>query len=183
MANAALARTVTVVTIIPRTGPGSGSVSAQEVACQQGEPPSEAQILNARSHADQLMSEYSRLTPTSQASDLSRVFNLRDFNSFWRDETGLVPLKQIPTHLRAPAPTLQPVSFIVGGDGESAHGVWQATSGGAGAKTTWYVAEFRVLQGWNMFPGWKIWRMAIVQSDAPPALPAPFCHLTPDASW
>jgi hypothetical protein len=163
-------------------GPGSDKVSAWETGCQKGRPPSETQVQNARASADHLMTDFSKLGPNSSVSDVRRVFNTRDPTSLWRDGTGLVQANQIEGHLAGPIPTPTLVNFVAGGDGQSGHGVWQIPADGPDAKPTYYVAEFRV-SGGSVFPGWKIWRMAIVQGDAPPPAAQPFCHLNAGAMW
>jgi len=129
------------------------------------------------------MAAYFKLTPTSSVSDINRVFNIKDATSLWRDGTGLVPLARMTEHLGGPKPDPKPLYFVTGGDGISASGAWQAVASGGDAKATYYVVEFRV-SGGGLFPGWRIWRMAVVdQGDMPPAAPGPFCHFNVGANW
>lgn len=173
-----------IIIVVPpmQTGPGNDKVSAAETACQKGKPPSDSQIESALGHADHLMTAYFALRPTSSGSDIRQVINPKDPTSLWRDETGLVAFVQTTAHLGEVKPDPKPLYFVTGGDGASASGAWQAPAGGADAKTTYYVAQFRV-SGGSVFPGWKIWRMAVVQRDSPPPAPAPFCHLDAGAIW
>ena len=155
--------------------------AAQEAACRAGTPAPPADVENARVRTGELMTGYFALTARSRPRDIQKVFARRDDVS-WADAAGAVPVLALGERLEIPAPTLTPVSFVVGGDLGSARGVWSATDE-SGSRTAWYAVDFLGTPGFWGGASWRVWHMTVFPADQEPEAPGAYCHYDPDQAW
>lgn len=155
--------------------------AAQEAACRNGAPAPEPAVANARVKTGELMTAYLGLTGRSRARDIQKVFARRD-DASWADASGPVPVLQLGERLDAPAPTLTPVSFVVGGDVGSARGVWSAADE-SGTVVAWYAVDFLGTPGFWGGSSWRVWHMTVFPADQQPEAAGAYCHYDPDQAW
>jgi hypothetical protein len=166
-----------------------GNMAAQaeqarkEAACRAGTPASDKTIAQARAASGSLLEKYFSLSSRSRQSDLKKVFALNDADTSWKDENGIVPVTGLGSRLDEQTPTLAMTSFVVGGDGATARGIWEAHYSDPSLAHRFYAVDFTGGSGGWFGGGWKIWHLTIAPQDRPPSAPAAFCHFDKDQAW
>jgi hypothetical protein len=102
----------------------------------------------------------------------------------WKAPDGTVAVTQLGARLDEPTPALKQIAFVVGGDGASARGVWEASWADQPGKTAYYAVDFAGgypdIWGGGVF---RIWHLTIFPGDQQPAVPAAYCHWDKDQAW
>lgn len=152
----------------------------EDQACRNGAPASAQASRIARSAADRLLADYFALHSGSSSRDLWNVFDRRADRA-WADTNGFLPVTSLGTRLDEPTPVLGRAVFVVGGDGESARGVWTVTR--YGRTTGYYTAVFVHLRSDWSAGSWRIQQFTVWPGDMRPAEPGAYCHLEPSHLW
>jgi len=164
-------------------GEMAGQMAAQAAAaerekkCVAGEPAPAGEISEATLESAELLDAYFALTSKSKTRDVGRVFALKDDGVSWRSGDREVPVPELGAILDEARPTLEPVSFIVGGDGRTARGIWRASSSADTGEPQVYAVDFAG------GPKWRIWHMVLLPASLEPEPPAAYCHYNPDQAW
>ncbi len=160
-----------------------GQIAAQEAArqreaaCVAGTPAPDEEIARATAQSAALLDAYFALTSKSKRKDIGRVFELKKDDVSYKSVDGPVAVEALGAILDQPQPTLERQSFVVGGDGVTARGIWAVVEPG-GAPTGYYAVDFSVRA-----VSWRIWHLTVLPADAVPAPPAAYCHYDPDQAW
>ena len=157
------------------------AAAEREKACIAGAPAPEGVVTNATTQSRELMSAYFALTSQSKPKDVGRVFALKQEDVSWKSAAGALPVNALGKVLDEPTPTVEPTSFIVGGDGATARGIWAVTGATDAAQTHFYAVDFT--RGLGFKGSWRVWHMALFPADSPPAPPSAYCHYSPDQAW
>lgn len=162
----------------------SAVIQAQmEEACRAGAPAPPKTIDWATSTSQASLDGYFALTAQSDAKANRKVFAMNKSDVSWKDADGALPVEQIGPKLGTSKPDLKLMAFVVGGDGLSARGLWQATSNATPDKPVYYAVDFsgtpKSMWGTGAF---RIWHMAIFSGEAP-QLPAAYCHYKAASPW
>ena len=159
---------------------GQAAAAAREQACRAGKPASDRRIAEATAGTAVTMQAYFALTSRAKAGDLKHVFAMKEADLSWKGPEGPVAVASLRVRLDTPVPALKPVNFVVGGDGETARGVWQASYPDRPGE--YYAVDFIGPSSmWSS--GWHIWHMTVIAGDQPPAAPAAYCHYDKDQAW
>jgi hypothetical protein len=160
-----------------------GDIAAQEAArqreaaCVAGTPAPEEAITRATEQSAALLEAYFALTSKSKRKDIGRVFDLRRDDVSYKSLDGPVSVEELGAILDMPTPTLEPKSFVVGGDGMTSRGIWAIAEPGE-EPSGYYAVDFSVRA-----VSWRIWHITVLPADAPPAPAAAYCHYDPDQAW
>ncbi len=157
-----------------------GQIAAQEAArqreaaCVAGTPAPDEEIARATEQSVALLDAYFALTSKSKRKDIGRVFDLKREDASYKSVDGSVAVDALGAILDQPKPTLERQSFVVGGDGLTARGIWAVVEPG-GAPAASYAVDFSV-----KVVSWRIWHLTVLPADAAPAPPPAYCHYDPD---
>ena len=163
----------------------SAVIQAQmEEACRNGAPAPPKTIDWATSTSNASLDAYMALTAQPDKKAIRKIFAMNERDVSWKDADGAVPLDQIGPRLATSKPDLKLMAFVVGGDGMSARGLWQANAGDTPDKPVYYAVDFsgtpKSMWGTGAF---RIWHMAIVSGDVAPQLPVAYCHFKSANPW
>jgi hypothetical protein len=158
--------------------------AAEEKACRDGVPAKPKIVTWATSSSAASLAGYFALTAKSSAGALGKVFAMKKTDLSWKGPDGAVAVAQLGARLDEPTPALKPLALVVGGDGSSARGVWEASWDGQPGKTAYYAIDFAGgypdIWGGGVF---RIWHLTIFPGDQQPAVPAAYCHWDKDQAW
>lgn len=155
------------------------AAAAAEAACQAGTPAAPKDIERANADVGPLLAAYFDLDASAKPAALKKVFALKAEGGGYADVNGPAKFDALGARLDAPTPTLNRLSFIVGGDAMSARGVWEAKAGDT--VVGYYAIDFLATGVWN--PGWRIMRMTVFPADRQPTAPGAYCHHYQTTSW
>jgi hypothetical protein len=160
-----------------------GAAIAREKACRAGQPADPVEVTKAVAASEQLLTDYFKLNSKSKPAELRRVFALKLKDVSWKSAEGSVPVAELGARLDEATATMTTQSFIVGGDLESARGIYQVTVAGDNAKSMIYAIDFKNVPGAVFGYAWHIWHMTVLSADQAPAPPAAYCHFDSDQAW
>lgn len=154
------------------------AAAQREAACMAGTPAPADEIAAETARVDRVMAAYAALTPKAGEHAIGRVFAVNTTGAQWRDAGGVVAFEQVAGHLVPLSGPPVLTTLVVGGDGQSARGLWTATPADPAAAPLVIAADF-TLEG-HMFDyarGVRVLHMAVLPAAQAPAAPTPFCHL------
>ncbi|MDQ0465587.1 hypothetical protein QO010_003376 [Caulobacter ginsengisoli] len=155
------------------------AAAAAEAACQAGTPPAAKDIERANADSATLLTAYFDLKSGAKSGALKKVFTFKEPTAGYVDVNGPVKFDALGARLDEPTPTLNRLSFIVGGDALSARGVWEARSGDQ--IVGYYAIDFQQVGIWG--PSWRIWHVTLFPADQPPAATGAYCHYYQSTPW
>lgn len=122
---------------------------------------------------DQLMERYATAAAAGEARDVRKLFAKDEGGGEWVSEGVIRARSEIgkADDGTAPAPGLERVAVVFGGDSWTARGLWKAAATEAHPEA-FYMVDFRRTRGWGI---WQIWRVRRYDAANAPSLPAPFC--------
>jgi hypothetical protein len=153
--------------------------AAAEAACQSGTPAAAKDIDRANADSATLLAAYLDLGSGAKSGALKKVFNLKEPTAGYADVNGAAKFDALGARLDEPAPALNRLSFIVGGDAMTARGVWEAKAGDQ--VVGYYAIDFQQVGIWG--PSWRIWHVTLFPADRQPTAAGAYCHYDASTAW
>lgn len=150
---------------------------ADEQACKGGKPAEPKAVDRLKTSTQKTLNNYYKLTSKSSSLAIRSIFVTQYTEAIWRDANGRVSIWALGDRLDEAVPTLTPKSFVAGGDGASARGIWEANIP-AQSDPKYYGIGF-MKEGGTM----RIIDFIELLPDRSGKLPEPFCHYDVGQKW